>query len=294
MRIAPSLSLMLLGLAACSLGCSGPAPAAQFVQQADRLHEGALVSAVTRDEYLQRYVQEIGRRIIRAANDAAPQKAGNPLFAQMQFHLVDSGVVNAFTTGGRHIYVYTALLQLCDNEEELATAMSHEFAHALNLDVEHTGMKPLPDAPPAAIAYLFVTNRFTLLQERETDDLAFQLFARAGWDPNHFGNLFEKLGRLFPGPSAFDRILDIGRGEAARGPGATPPREWRQLPVADRRTFESLRKTAASNTANPPGNAELILRAFPNCLLSADTPEQRQAQKEIRPAPPTPVRLEPS
>ena len=148
MRIASLISWAFVALCvAFSTGCSGPAPAAQFVLQADRLHDAALAAAVNRDDYLARYVQEVGKRIIQAASDAAPQKASNPLFAQMQFHLVDSDVVNAFTTGGRHIYIYSALLQLCDNEEELAAAMTHEFAHALNLDVERTGLKPIPDAP---------------------------------------------------------------------------------------------------------------------------------------------------
>src|SRR5205823_9531029 len=89
--------LLAAALLAAGAGCAGPAPAAQFLQQADRLHDDALASAVSHDDFLNRYVQEVGRRIVRAAQAAVPQKAGNPVFGEIQFHLVTSDTVNAFT-----------------------------------------------------------------------------------------------------------------------------------------------------------------------------------------------------
>src|SRR5215213_8970404 len=47
----------------------------------------------------------------------------------MKFHFVNSKTVNAFTTGGNHMYVYNALFQMCKDEDELAAVMAHEYGH---------------------------------------------------------------------------------------------------------------------------------------------------------------------
>ena len=62
----------------CS-GCFGPAPAAEFVRQAQRLHDGALASAVVPDSDLREYVQFVGQRIIDAAKAAEPGKVHDPV-----------------------------------------------------------------------------------------------------------------------------------------------------------------------------------------------------------------------
>ncbi len=278
------------------VGCAGPAPAAKFVEQADRLHNQALISAVTPDTDLQEYVQEIGHRIVAAARAAAPQKAGNPVFSQVKFHLVNNPTVNVFTTGGTHIYIYNGLFQQCGSEEELAAAISHGFAHALNLDMEKTGLRPDEERPLPAAAYGYVINRFTLPQEREADHLGFTLYAHGGWDPAKFEVLFRRMSDRFPSPAAPDRIPLDSRGDEARTEAENLSRSWRRTPVADRRTFLALRAKARSmqDSTNAAAPAQLYLRAFPNCILSADQPEQLQAQAQLRPPPPPAVRLEPN
>src|SRR5206468_6585679 len=85
------------------------------------------------------YLQNVGDRIISSANELdkqgfgpASHKTGDNswMFSnKMQFHFVNSKTVNAFTTGGEHMYVYNALFQMCKSEDELAAVMSHEYAH---------------------------------------------------------------------------------------------------------------------------------------------------------------------
>jgi predicted Zn-dependent protease len=277
---------------AVGIGCAGPSPAGEFVQQADRLHDEALSSAVVSDSYVGRYVQEVGRRLMDAAQQAEPNKAHDPLFSNIQFHLVQNDVVNAYTTGGRHVYIYSALFAECDNEEELAAAMAHEYAHVLNLDVEKTGMKPLPTATLVEVVNQYVNNRFTLAQEKSADSLAFELYCRAGWDPNHFGDLFRKLAEEFPKVSAPDRESDALR--EAVGRGQSVPADWHKLPVADPRTYQALRHQAAGSASAATPQAVQFLTAFPNCMLSGDTAEQKKAQDSLRPAPPPEPKLEPS
>ncbi|HEX4124958.1 MAG TPA: M48 family metallopeptidase [Tepidisphaeraceae bacterium] len=273
-------------------GCAGPTPAAEFVRQADRLHDESLYTAVVSDAYLGRYVQEVGNRLMEAAQLAEPTKAHDPLFSHIEFHLVQNGVVNAYTTGGRHVYVYSALFAECDTEEELAAAMAHEYAHVLNLDIEKTGMKPLPTVPLPEVVNEYVNHRFTLAQERAADALAFELYARAGWDPNRFGDLFGKLARQFPQSPAADREPDALRAET--GQGQSVPADWHKLPVADPRTYQSLRKLAIGSSSPATPEATQFLTAFPNCILSNDTAAQKKAQDSLRPAPPPGPALEPS
>ena len=72
----------------------------------------------------------------RAAGDAnAPKshtKGGDNAWMfsdEMRFHFVNSKTLNAFTTGGNHMYIYTALFQQCESEDELAAVVAHEYAH---------------------------------------------------------------------------------------------------------------------------------------------------------------------
>ena len=307
-RTRPALLMGVLFCALTGTGCAqGRAPAARFVEQADRLHDGALASTVTPDPDLADYVQDIGERLERAAREIAPDKVRGPFFQSMRFHLVDVPVINVFTTGGQHVYVYRGLFDFCQSEEELAAAMAHAYAHALNLDVEGTGMAPAEGADRSLrlVAWDFVVNRFDAQQEEESDKLAFRLYARAGWDPARFGFLFSRLSDRDGGggdaaAAAQDRLPLATRGALARGMTAGVPRNWRQEPVADPVTYAELRARAESlryvSAAAEQGNNEalLYLVAFPNCILSEDAPAQRQAQELLRPAPPAEVNVEPS
>ena len=293
--------LTLLALLFLSSGCStGPAPDRAFVQQADRLHEQALAPAVVRDPLLAEYVQAVGDRLAEAAKQAVPGRAGNEFFRRVQFHVVDSDTVNVFPTGGSHVYVYRGLLRLCGSEEELATALAHAYAHTVNLDVQGTEMRPDPGRAPRLVVWDFVTNRFTGPQERAADQLAFMLYVQAGYDPKQFGDLFTRLeDRPVYGPRSPDRPPLDTRAATEGGFAKEVPREWRQPPVADRQTYQTMRRQAATGAAAagsgaPLSNAQLFLAAFPNCLLEADEPEQRAAQEQLRPPPPQEVPLEPS
>jgi hypothetical protein len=291
-------------LALC-VGCAGPRAKREFVEQAQRFHQ-AVAPAATRDTDLAEYVQVVGERLMEGARAAAPDKASDPLFSRIRFHLVDADLPNVFTTGGAHVYVYSGLLRpgVCDTEEELATAMAHAVAHALNLDVQNTQKDADPKLPPPAVAWNFVTHRFTPQQEWSADKLAFAAYARAGWDPDQFGNLFLKLSDRYPGRPENGRAPLSYRTEAGRVSGVEPQRRWRRPPVADRRTFTDLRRRAhfvpgatTGPSAGPgtlPPEAEIILWALPNCILPFDLPGQVQAQDLLRPRPPAAPPIEPS
>ena len=296
--IAASVALAVVS----GLGCAGPRAKPQFVQQAQRLHEQAIGPAVARDGDLADYVQAVGERLLEGARAAAPDKASDPVFSRLKFHLVTADLPNVFTTGGTHVYVYSGLLRpgVCDTEEELAAAMAHAVAHAMNLDVQNTLRDPDPRLPAPSVAWQFVMSRFTPQQEWAADKLAFAMYARAGWDPEQYGNLYLKLSDRYPGRPENGRAPLSYRTEAARASGLEPQRRWRRAPVADRRTFNDLRRVATSMGAAATGpalmnpEAQIILWALPNCILPFDLPGQVQAQDLLRPRPPVKPPIEPN
>jgi hypothetical protein len=288
---------LLLVAALLLSGCaSNPAPAQEFVAQAQRLHDDALAQTIIPDNDLEDYIQQIGQRIIAAARDAAPDKTASPFFADVQFHLVDSPVPNVFSTGGKHIYVYAGLLQFCQNEEELATAMSEAYAHLVDLDLEKTGIKPDENRPLRADVWQFVIKPFSSAQDMEADRLAFEIFEKAGWDGTKFENLFQRVNDTYHSLPEPNRSSLSDRATNAHRLSISATRSDRRPPVADRRTFIMLKRQAAAIVAKqtPPPEDELLLLALPNIILSHDLPAEQAAQERLRPPPPAAVQLEPN
>jgi predicted Zn-dependent protease len=80
-------------------------------------------------------VGEVGRRIARASEIESLQREIN-LYLQgyrfdWEFNVLESNQVNAFCLPGGKVAVFTGLLPVVQNDDQLATVMSHEIAHAL-------------------------------------------------------------------------------------------------------------------------------------------------------------------
>jgi len=76
-----------------------------------------------RDRAMLARVTRIGKRIARAANQ--------PNF-RWEYHVVSNPkTMNAFCLPGGKIYVYTGIMRAAKNDDQLATVMAHEVAHAL-------------------------------------------------------------------------------------------------------------------------------------------------------------------
>jgi predicted Zn-dependent protease len=290
---------VLLALAAglSAAGCqSGPVPAQEFVVQADQIHRAALEQTVSRDTELNGYFDAIGRRLVAGATAANANNTKDETLRNMKFHLVSSPqVVNAVGTGGGHIYVYSGLVARCDTEEELAALMAHAYAHAVDLDVQQTGLRPDPARTLENVdraVYAFVTNRTSAEHERRAEERAFEFYARGGWDPSRFATIFVRLPDVgiegATGPAAPDRLSLRQRSALAAAQLARLPasaRNWRKPNVADPQTFAELRQAARSLPEGPgPVLARpwLYLRALPNCVLPTDQPVQREAQDHLR------------
>jgi len=275
-------------------GCGAPAPGSKFVEQAERLHREAFGGAVTQDGDLRDYVQLVGKRLMDAAHEVDSGRTRDPMFSSMQFHLVACDVPNVVTTGGSHIYLYNGLFQTCQSEDELAAGLAHAFAHAVNLDIEHIDLRPDENAPIALVGWERATHRFSADQERAADRLAFEIYLRAGYDGRKFASLLEHLAERYPNIQAADREPMTSRIAEVRAlglPVETPGN--RPLPVADPKTFETLRRQGSQMNQSIPPLSQVMLSALPNCMLAGDIAEQEAARQQLRPLPP-PKRLEPS
>lgn len=126
--------IALISITILFIGCTHKAPYTQRSQlilmsqsqelalgeksYADTLKKSKVVTG-TKDS---KRVKEIGHRIAKIVNRND---------YKWEFNLVENKAKNAFCLPGGKVVVYTGILEAAHNDDQLATVMSHEIAHAL-------------------------------------------------------------------------------------------------------------------------------------------------------------------
>jgi predicted Zn-dependent protease len=311
--------LVLAPLSACATD-------RQVIQQADDTHR-ELEPAVLEDPQLAGYLQEMGDRIVAEAKKMSDAGLGPKahfdesddwMFTDVKFHFVNSETLNAFTTGGDHMYIYTQLLQQCRSEDELAAVMAHEYAHVYARHV-HAGMNrqyllmggtlaagilgyslakedKLEYAGLAAVGAGtlggLLNQGYTRGDEAEADDWGFQFYTHAGWDPDRFGDFFQAMidagydttpEVLSDHPSLASRVVAAKQAAAKLPPDA---KSWRKPAVAEGAQFKAMQARAAQIAKALPKDlsmetAQTLLNAVGNCLMPKDQPQQVEARAKI-------------
>jgi len=162
---------------------------------------------------------------------------------QWEFNLIDAdSVANAFCLPGGKVAVYTGITKMAATDEELATVMAHEIAHAIArhggermsqmLLVELGGIalgealktKTQRTINLAKVAYgagttLALVLPYSRAHESEADYMGLIFQAKAGYDPRAAVVFWEKMQREYGGaeppeflsthPSSSQRIEDI-------------------------------------------------------------------------------------
>jgi len=160
-----------------------------------------------------------------------------------EFNLIDNKAKNAFCLPGGKVVVYTGILEVAQNDSQLATVMSHEIAHALarhgaervsvgtatnilssigDLVVKAT----VPEYSAAFSKAFSVGSKYALtlpygrMQESEADEIGIHLMNNAGYDVNEAlgfwknmskGNKSSKSSFFSTHPSSAERIENIKR-----------------------------------------------------------------------------------
>ncbi len=115
-------------------GCLGKAPVTDrsqivFMSQDEENSMGAqsyqeflATAKISTDKVQTARIKRIGNKIAKAAN--------KPDF-KWEFNLIDDPSVNAWCMPGGKVVVYSGILKMAKNDDQLATIMSHEVSHAL-------------------------------------------------------------------------------------------------------------------------------------------------------------------
>ncbi len=137
--------------------------------------------------------------------------------------MFDDEQVNAFALPGGKIGVYTGLLNVAQNQHQLATVIGHEVAHVIadhgnermsqstliNMGSQAVGQVlaanevPQTGAIMAAIglgAQVGVQLPFSRTHESEADLLGLELMAKSGFDPRQSVNLWQNMAAASEGP----------------------------------------------------------------------------------------------
>ena len=317
---------LLVVLSMLGTGCASDK---QIIGQANQFH-GGLEPATIDDPALANYLQAVGDRIIDAAQDLSKQGYGPEAHKKennswmfnggMKFHFVNSKTLNAFTTGGNHMYIYTGLFQNCTSDDELAAVMAHEFAHVYGRHV-HKGMNRQMMTMAAAagagaagyaaggknreayagsaaglamMAGQYFGMSFTRADETQADQMGFAFYTRAGWEPENFDDFFQKMIEkgydktpevMSDHPSLANRVAATKKRVANLPPEAD---RWRRPPVASGAEFRRLQQRAEEVGRNMPtdqtlANSQELLRAMPrSCLTPLDQDDKLRDQREAQ------------
>jgi predicted Zn-dependent protease len=128
---------------------------------------------------------------------------------------IDGEEPNAFAFPGGYIFVYTGLIKIADEEDELAGAVAHEIAHVaarhmtrratkneianlatIPLSVLLGGWAGYAARQGAGLAIPMTFLKFSRDDESEADYLGVQYMYAAGYDPNGALSVFEKIESL--------------------------------------------------------------------------------------------------
>jgi predicted Zn-dependent protease len=124
-----------------------------------------------------------------------------------------SDEVNAFALPGGHIGVYTGLLKVATNQDQLATVLGHEVSHviarhsaerysqqmATGVGAGIVGLVTGVDSSVFNAAGSLLLLRFSRTQESEADLLGLDLMSRAGFDPHGAIVLWQNMDRAANG-----------------------------------------------------------------------------------------------
>ncbi|MEO1028240.1 MAG: M48 family metallopeptidase, partial [Pseudomonadota bacterium] len=83
----------------------------------------------TSDPALRRQVENVGSRIVQAADRRFPQQ--NLTRKNWEFAVFDDSTVNAWVMPGGKVGFHTGILDIMDNDDQIATVMGHEAGHVV-------------------------------------------------------------------------------------------------------------------------------------------------------------------
>ncbi len=210
-------AMALTGAATLALGACATIPGANVAPGSPITAEEAQVGAQYHDDFVAefggemtgpqaRYVQQVGQNIAVQSGLATRPDA-------FDVTLLNSSVNNAFAVPGGYVYATRQLVNLMNNEAELAAVLGHEVGHVaarhsarrqqaaqrnqlLGLLGAVIGSAVLGSSDLAQLSLQgsqLLTLRYSRSQELEADQLGVEYLNRAGYDPRAMATLLSSL-----------------------------------------------------------------------------------------------------
>jgi len=253
-RLAAALLAASLTLSACSSSPTGR-PQVLLFSGSDMSQLGAQSfeelkkqEKINLDPKTNQYVQCVSRAI-------TARLGAQPDFSEWEVVVFDSQQVNAFALPGGKIGVYTGLLNVAKNQDQLATVIGHEIGHVMaQHSNERLSRSQLANAglqlsnmamdgseyQSMAMAGLGLGVQYGILmpygraEESESDIIGLRLMAEAGFDPRQSIELWKNMAKASGGaqppellsthPSHATRINELQK-QVAKLPAINVPRQ---------------------------------------------------------------------
>jgi predicted Zn-dependent protease len=164
-------------------------------------YEGRILPA---DELEVQRSRQVAGRIVKAAGIEPLQREINLHLQGYRFdwevNVLQDNQVNAFCLPGGKIAVYTGLFRVVQNDDQLATVLSHEIAHALaHHSSERVAREEHEKQGAAALASYFRNKKYDREQEAEADKIGVFLMTFAGYDPRQAIAFWERMQQSHAG-----------------------------------------------------------------------------------------------
>jgi hypothetical protein len=217
-------SSFLCFVAACLSACSSTLPTAVDVDRKQNLAVPQVASDVVSKaynfadrskyqlqglldnptvDYQKQRTQSIFKRLIQHVDTIHPQASK----WDWEIHVVDRGIVSAYTFGAGKVMVYRGLIDhLGLSEDELAFVIAHEIGHNLRLHAREYLSNFVPiQLAAAGVSYALspwasamvidygVEKNLSRTKETEADRIGLELMARAGFNPAAAQHTFMKF-----------------------------------------------------------------------------------------------------
>jgi predicted Zn-dependent protease len=140
-------------------------------------------------------VRSVGERIVQAVEIKPLQREINLNLQgyrfDWRFNVIRSQQVNAFCLPGGRVAVFTGLLRIVENRDQLATVLAHEIAHAL----AHHANERVTVEESGRVNWLY-RQAYDRQQESEADHIGLFLMTFAGYDPDEALVFWQRMEQL--------------------------------------------------------------------------------------------------
>lgn len=191
---------------------------------ASMLRQMRALNMVVDDPLLDDYINDLGYRLVAGSDKPKEHFA---------FFIVKDAEINAFAAPGGYIAVNSGLIDITNNESELAGVIAHEIGHITQNHLQRAFEDSKKDAPLMALVLLGAiaasagshsgdapmaviaggqgllaqkSINFTRKDEIEADRVGIQTLANAGFDPNAMANFFQRMEDVMSAGAGGDNV----------------------------------------------------------------------------------------